>query len=99
MLLPFNNDSNLRINILILLVIPMWHKTVLLLIMQIGLLLPGFSQTNEQLRANLYSFNTDNTLSLADGNLTMYAVNNSNVVDRMDAVKISNFGENFGLQR
>lgn len=58
-----------------------------------------FSQTNEQLRANLYVVNADGTADLYDGNLTMYSRDNSNAIDGKDAVKMSNFGENFGLAR
>lgn len=77
------------------------HRKILLflLIIQLALLSPLFSQSAEQLRANLYSLNTDSTLSLDDGNLTMYNINNSNAVDGGDAVKMPNFGENFGLLR
>lgn len=71
----------------------------LLLIIQLALFTSIFSQTNEQVRANLYAFNTNGTASLNDGNLTMYNINNSNAVDNMDAIKMTNFGENFGLQR
>ena len=71
----------------------------LLLIIQLALLPKLFSQTSEQIRDNLYSFNADGSTSLYDGNLTVYSVNNSNSIDGMDAVKMSNFGENLGLQR
>lgn len=71
----------------------------LLLIIQLALLPKLFSQTSEQLRDNLYAANADGTFSLYDGNLTMYSVSNSNTIDGMDAVKMSNFGENLGLQR
>jgi len=71
----------------------------LLLIIQLALLPQLFSQTSEQLRDNLYAANTDGSFSLYDGNLTMYSASNSNTIDGMDAVKMSNFGENLGLQR
>ncbi|MEO6328980.1 MAG: T9SS type A sorting domain-containing protein [Ginsengibacter sp.] len=71
----------------------------LLLIMQLALLPSIFSQTAEQVRANLYQFETNGTFSLDDGNLTMYDINNSNLIDGKDAVKMNNFGENFGLLR
>ncbi len=58
-----------------------------------------FSQTNEQLRGNLYAVNADSTYDLYDGNLTMFNIDNSNSVNEMDAVKMTNFGENFGLLR
>jgi hypothetical protein len=69
------------------------------LIIQLALLPQLFSQTSEQLRDNLYAANADGSFSLNDGNLTMYSVSNSNTIDGMDAVKMSNFGENLGLQR
>ncbi|MEO6453287.1 MAG: T9SS type A sorting domain-containing protein [Ginsengibacter sp.] len=71
----------------------------LMLLIQLALIHSLFSQTSEQLRANLYAFNTNGSLSLNDGNLTMYNINNSNAVDGMDAMKMTNFGENFGLLR
>ena len=71
----------------------------LLLILHLALLPKLFSQTNEQLRDNLYAANADGSFSLNDGNLTMYSATNSNLIDGMDAVKMSNFGENLGLQR
>lgn len=70
-----------------------------LLIIHLALVSSSLSQTSGQLRANLYSFNADGTTYLSDGNLTMYNVENSNAVDERDAVKMSNFGENFGILR
>jgi hypothetical protein len=70
----------------------------LLLIIQLAFLSNLFSQTNEQARANLYEY-YNGVAYLDDGNLTMYNVNNSNLIDGMDAVKMTNFGENFGLER
>jgi len=71
----------------------------LLLIIQLALLSQLFSQTSEQLRDNLYAINADGSASLYDGNLTIYSATNSNLIDGMDAVKMTNFGENLGLQR
>ncbi len=71
----------------------------LLFILQITLFPVLFSQTNEQFRANLYGYEADGKAYLDDGNLTMYNAANSNTVDNMDALKMSNFGENFGLKR
>jgi hypothetical protein len=70
-----------------------------LLIIQLAVLPKLFSQTSEQVRDNLYAVNADGTYSLYDGNLTAYSTVNSNAIDGMDAVKMSNFGENLGLLR
>lgn len=71
----------------------------LLLILQLAIFPALFSQTSEQARANLYALDASGNAYLYDGNLTMYNVNNSNTIDGMDAVKMTNFGENFGLLR
>src|SRR5258706_4047948 len=71
----------------------------LLLILQLAIFPSLFSQTSEQARANLYALDAIGNAYLYDGNLTMYSVNNSNTIDGMDAVKMTNFGENFGLLR
>lgn len=67
------------------------------LIIQTAILPAVFSQTSEQLRANLYAFNPDGTAALYDGTLTLYDPDFSNAVDDYDAMKMSNFGENFGM--
>lgn len=78
----------------------MSYKTLFCwLIIQTAFLPAVFSQTSEQLRANLYTFNPDGTAALYDGTLTMYDPNFNNAVDDYDAMKMSNFGENFGMLR
>jgi len=52
----------------------------------------------ESLRVSLYQLNSNGTTNLADGNLTNYDDAFSNaVID--DALKMNNFGENFGILR
>ncbi|MGN6531536.1 MAG: beta strand repeat-containing protein [Ginsengibacter sp.] len=50
-----------------------------------------------QIRANLYAVNSNAKTTLADGNLIQYNKAYSNKIDGMDARKISNFSENFGI--
>ncbi len=50
-----------------------------------------------QIRANLYAVNSNAKTTLADGNLVQYSKAYSNKIDGMDARKISNFSENFGI--
>lgn len=52
-----------------------------------------------QLRANLYAPASDGTNVLMDGTLTQYDTGYSNNVDGMDARKMSNSSENFGMLR
>ncbi len=65
---------------------------------------PAFAQTsstqgpNEYMKVSLYQVASDGSVTLADGNLTNY---NDNFTDGLgdDALKMSNFGENFGIIR
>ena len=50
-----------------------------------------------QLRADLYGVNTDTSTFLTDGNLIQYDESYSNELDRMDARKMVNSAENFGI--
>jgi len=60
---------------------------------------PSASPTpQETMRATLYQLNTNGTTNLADGNLTNYNDSYSNGTTD-DALKLSNFGENFGILR
>jgi len=53
----------------------------------------------EQIRSNLYAVEPDASTILLDGDLTQYDQSFSNDLDGMDARKMSNFSENFGLIR
>ena len=53
---------------------------------------------NETCVSNLYAY-TANGLSLADGNLILFDDFYSNAVDSYDARKMTNFGENFGINK
>ena len=55
--------------------------------------------TGEQIRSNLYAVEPDASTILLDGDLTQYDPSFTNVVDGMDARKMSNFSENLGLIR
>jgi hypothetical protein len=50
-------------------------------------------------RTNLYSIETDSSISLLDGVVTGYDASYSNDVDNMDAVKLSNSTENVSMLR
>ena len=52
-----------------------------------------------QIRSNLYLVPANNIPVLMDGNLTQYDNDYSNDLDGMDARKMSNFSENWGLLR
>ena len=52
-----------------------------------------------QIRSNLYIVSPDGTAVLADGTLTQYSSSYSNALDGMDAKKMSNPGENWGMLR
>lgn len=56
------------------------------------------ASAQQSMRANIYAV-AANTEVLLDGNLTEYASNYSNTVDYYDALKLTNFGSNFGIQR
>jgi hypothetical protein len=59
---------------------------------------PSSPSPSESLRISLYQLNSNGTTSLVDGNLTNYDDAFSNaVID--DALKMNNFGENFGILR
>ncbi len=52
----------------------------------------------EQLAARLYAYNSDSTISLNDGALTLYSSSYSNSVNWLeDAKKMMNFTENFSI--
>ena len=52
-----------------------------------------------QIRSNLYIVSPDGVAVLADGNLTQYSTTFSNDLDGMDARKMSNSSENWGMLR
>jgi len=52
-----------------------------------------------QIRSNLYIVSPDGSTVLMDGNLTQYSSAYSNALDGMDARKLSNPSENWGLLR
>ncbi|MEO9005200.1 MAG: T9SS type A sorting domain-containing protein, partial [Ginsengibacter sp.] len=52
-----------------------------------------------QLRANLYIVSPNGSTVLMDGSLTQYYSDYSNNIDVMDARKMSNFSENWGMLR
>jgi len=52
---------------------------------------------NKMLRTTLYLKNADSSLSVFDGALHMFDESYSKDVDGMDAVKLANFNENFGI--
>ncbi|MBS1734496.1 MAG: T9SS type A sorting domain-containing protein [Bacteroidetes bacterium] len=65
----------------------------------VAMLFAGTAATAQQsMRANLYAV-ASNTEVLLDGNLTEYASTYSNTVDYYDALKLTNFGSNFGISR
>jgi hypothetical protein len=53
----------------------------------------------ESIRSNLYLLNADNSTVLADGNLVQFSNSYCSCVDRVDAVKLGNIDETFGLMR
>lgn len=80
-------------------------KNVSTLLIAVFLCLPAFlfAQTSKegfgQIRANLYIVGPDNSTTLMDGSLTQYDSSYSNELDRLDARKMSNFSENWGMLR
>ena len=58
-----------------------------------------FSADFSQLRTNLYIISPDGSRVLMDGTLTQYDSDYSNDLDGMDARKMSNFSENWGMLR
>lgn len=54
--------------------------------------------TTESMKVTLLHLNTDGTTPVIDGNLTLYNNTFSNTLED-DAVKMVNFGENFGISR
>lgn len=52
-----------------------------------------------QIRSNLYIVSLDKSPTLMDGTLTQYDSSYSNEMDGMDARKMSNFSENWGMLR
>ncbi len=53
----------------------------------------------QKISTNLYSVNTDGSTSILDGTLNTYSSAFSNAIDKYDAKKLTNFGENIGLIR
>ena len=53
----------------------------------------------KQIRTNLYASDTSGTFKLFDGVLSQFDGSYSTTVNDMDAVKISNFGENLGIKQ
>jgi hypothetical protein len=53
----------------------------------------------ETARVNLYMINADSTTALSDGILTTYADDNNNIIDKNDALKMYNIGENLCIGR
>ena len=51
------------------------------------------------LQTNLLSINNNGEALGIDGNTVVFSDEYSNVVDKYDAIKFSNFNENFGLKR
>ena len=54
---------------------------------------------NEKIRINLFAVKADGTVSFSDGVLTTYDNNNANAVDKNDAKKLINIGENICIGR
>ncbi len=52
-----------------------------------------------QIRSNLYIVSTNGATTLMEGNLTQYNIDYSNALDGMDARKMSNPSENWGMLR
>ena len=57
------------------------------------------SPSVEQIRTNLYVVAADASTILLDGDLTQYDPSYTNLIDGMDARKMSNFSENIGMIR
>ncbi len=79
-------------------------KTLLLSAFTVALGLQSMAQSpsspgpQESMRVSLYQLNANGSINLADGNLTNYDDNFSDdIID--DAIKMNNFGENFGILR
>lgn len=53
--------------------------------------------TGKQLRTQFYSVSSTGDTNLTDGTLIEFDATYSNMVDDLDAPKLSNFGENFGI--
>jgi hypothetical protein len=70
------------------------HRLVLICLIFSG----SVSHAQQYMRANLSAV-VSNTEVLLDGNLTEYSSSYSNNVDYFDALKLTNFGSNFGIQR
>ena len=60
--------------------------------------LPDGSVSTESMKVTLYHLNADGTTPIIDGNLTLYDNSFSNSLED-DAIKMTNFGENFGIAR
>ena len=59
----------------------------------------GFTSDFAQLRSNLYIVSSDGSTVLMDGALTQYYSDYTNAIDGMDARKMSNMSENWGMVR
>lgn len=60
---------------------------------------PGVTGDFAQLRSNLYIVSPDGSTVLMDGALTQYYGDYTNAIDGMDARKMSNMSENWGMLR
>jgi hypothetical protein len=57
------------------------------------------SGNDQKIRTNLYAINADGTTSILDGTLNSYNSIFSDVIDKDDAAKLTNFGENIATIR
>ena len=57
------------------------------------------SSSEQRIRTNLYAVNAYGTTSIVDGTLNSFSNIFSNAIDKNDAAKLTNFGENFGIVR
>lgn len=59
---------------------------------------PGNNAVKSAITTNLYNMNTGEA-NIADGNVVVFSSAYSNAIDGDDAIKATNFGDNFGLLR
>ena len=55
--------------------------------------------SNQNIRTNLYSVNSNGSTDLLDGTLNSYNSSFSDAIDQYDSKKLTNFGENIGIVR
>ena len=58
----------------------------------------GNNSVKSAITTNLYNMSTG-VANIADGNVVVFSSDYSNVIDENDAIKATNFGDNFGLLR